>query len=170
MRPVHHAWYFNSRPHGGRLLCVADILQVPYFNSRPHGGRQRKDLFRRGKGRFQLTPSRRATLDQKKELDRKFISTHALTEGDHIHSVQYITLGISTHALTEGDFPVYSNLAQPINFNSRPHGGRRCSLCFSACIDFISTHALTEGDLRSVSSSTTSRNFNSRPHGGRLHR
>ena len=33
------------------------------------------------------------------------------------------------------------------HFNSRPHGGRRCSLCFSACIDFISTHALTEGDV-----------------------
>ena len=94
------------------------------------------------------------------------ISTHALTEGDRaLHSMPGLQF-ISTHALTEGDSqPMDSRSSSrlfqltpsrratsklpsgktALYFNSRPHGGRRCSLCFSACIDY----------------------FNSRPHGGR---
>ena len=54
---------------------------------------------------FQLTPSRRAT-DNEKALNIALnISTHALTEGDNhmLLCCQRRDLNISTHALTEGD-------------------------------------------------------------------
>ena len=104
---------------------------------------------KRAAGTFQLTPSRRATDEAGYLVMLPGISTHALTEGDvnggssmrsgyrfqltpsRRATVQNFALVrvrcISTHALTEGD---------------------GCSLCFSACIDFISTHALTEGDCK----------------------
>ena len=52
---------------------------------------------------FQLTPSRRATFEIWSLRPRSLISTHALTEGDHI-------------------FRLIARIAQ--YFNSRPHGGR----------------------------------------------
>ena len=95
---------------------------------------------------FQLTPSRRATHSPIPHQIHKYISTHALTEGD----------------TEEG-----TTLNGDGNFNSRPHGGRpeRYVLFFSLyefqltpsrratsssrghCRSVgISTHALTEGD------------------------
>mgnify|MGYP000777115962 CR=1 FL=1 len=139
--------YFNSRPHGGRLIWICLLnysfvfqltpsrratIFLPYiqpvpshFNSRPHGGR---------------------LWEVKRMYNRLKISTHALTEGDV--SRKYFcnrSPRISTHALTEGDnakekrgvelrrFQLTpSRRATPLpgliytrtNFNSRPHGGR----------------------------------------------
>ena len=79
-------------------------LSASYFNSRPHGGRRDSD---RIKDVF------------------AYISTHALTEGDHI-LIRYSTR-----------YP---------HFNSRPHGGRPELYALFFQIFRISTHALTEGD------------------------
>ena len=73
---------------------------------------------------FQLTPSRRATVDSSHRVLGRYISTHALTEGDVFPLHAIAVCFISTHALTEGDVSD-SVLA------------RLCD---------ISTHALTEGD------------------------
>ena len=53
---------------------------------------------------FQLTPSRRATVDVAAVIIDVSISTHALTEGDFPIDVSCSIIMISTHALTEGDF------------------------------------------------------------------
>ena len=116
-----------------------------YFNSRPHGGRHVWRCIRHRRNHFNSRP----------------------------------------HG---GRHPPSSLVMPHIYFNSRPHGGRpsdtettvttslfqltpsrraTCSLCFSACIDFISTHALTEGDTYSLRPVHHAWYFNSRPHGGR---
>ena len=99
--------YFNSRPHGGRLLSSKNLIfhrifqltpsrratwgwnivqYDTYFNSRPHGGRPVELIF----------------------VGNQFgISTHALTEGDSLREIQAVTFEY---------------------FNSRPHGGRHVTL------------------------------------------
>ena len=127
-RAISLSCYFNSRPHGGRLLCVLLALRTRYFNSRPHGGRHATlvdpsqyrristhaltegDVERRGYSRynnaFQLTPSRRATLVRYSPFSTPVISTHALTEGDVLCIDAHTGYEIATHALTEGDAEV----------------------------------------------------------------
>ena len=74
---------------------------------------------------FQLTPSRRATINLPPLALRSLISTHALTEGD---------------------FKTIKRWSIDYHFNSRPHGGRP-SNAYNLLPDLrISTHALTEGD------------------------
>ena len=159
------------------------------FNSRPHGGRQAGLTCMGVATIFQLTPSRRATMDQRRRPLELFISTHALTEGDLDITNLFPLSNISTHALTEGDegaqwayqmlrefqltpsrrATTYSSWMECTrsHFNSRPHGGRRWLTSFMSSHKSISTHALTEGDT-DTGWRTTSRNyFNSRPHGGR---
>ena len=76
---------------------------------------------------FQLTPSRRATKRRKRKMEKKTISTHALTEGDNLGDLaEQFHRFISTHALTEGD-------------GSQQKAEQR---------EAISTHALTEGDCK----------------------
>ena len=53
---------------------------------------------------FQLTPSRRATINHDPDAILMHISTHALTEGDGEFQDISNMVDISTHALTEGDF------------------------------------------------------------------
>ena len=76
--------------------------------------------------KFQLTPSRRATINLPPLALRSLISTHALTEGD---SIGYFFLRTKRY------------------FNSRPHGGRQHGTVWMYGGRAISTHALTEGDL-----------------------
>ena len=116
---------------------------------------------------FQLTPSRRATGHLCHGLQRHGISTHALTEGDNIRPLTDKVIVISTHALTEGDIIVLVTIMTVLNFNSRPHGGRRTVHVegiysfpfqltpsrratnhrrYGSSLEKISTHALTEGD------------------------
>ena len=97
--------YFNSRPHGGRLI--------------DHNGAYVQDH------KFQLTPSRRATTDSQKELSEKYISTHALTEGDLAFSPQ---------------------MQSPSTFQLTPSRRATESLRQMRSRERISTHALTEGD------------------------
>ena len=99
-----------------------------------------------GDASFQLTPSRRATINLPPLALRSLISTHALTEGD---SIGYFFLRTKRY------------------FNSRPHGGRPEETLKAAAVATISTHALTEGDVFSSVKSMHAFNFNSRPHGGR---
>ena len=96
--------------------------------------------------KFQLTPSRRATINLPPLALRSLISTHALTEGDSIGYFFCAPSDISTHALTEGDFKTIKRWSIDYHFNSRPHGGRRSSATSSLHSMTISTHALTEGD------------------------
>ena len=74
--------------------------------------------------KFQLTPSRRATINLPPLALRSLISTHALTEGDSIGYFFCAPSDISTHALTEGDIKTIKRWSIDYHFNSRPHGGR----------------------------------------------
>ena len=98
---------------------------ILYFNSRPHGGR----------------------LLIEREESCRYISTHALTEGDGRGRLPCDAAG---------------------HFNSRPHGGRRERRLIHAERIQISTHALTEGDSTEFRPCPGQMHFNSRPHGGRL--
>ena len=122
---------------------------------------------------FQLTPSRRATSLKEDLVGFKNISTHALTEGDVATPASTSSVFISTHALTEGDGDAAIDLLGAavfqltpsrratilrnrqlihlLNFNSRPHGGRRGFRHQFAAAHGISTHALTEGDRGAIS-------------------
>ena len=99
------------------------------------------------KRKFQLTPSRRATHSPIPHQIHKYISTHALTEGDSLSNTlnclvrqfqltpsrratkltlhEPVFRRISTHALTEGDALQFLLANEKKYFNSRPHGGRQ---------------------------------------------
>ena len=129
----------------GDAVLPGMYRRTAHFNSRPHGGRRTSYTVSYECLKFQLTPSRRATLLKSNFRSFSLISTHALTEGDKIHRCYMCLPRISTHALTEGDpFPRLL-LCRKRNFNSRPHGGRRA---FRMYMDAM-------------------KHFNSRPHGGR---
>ena len=139
--------YFNSRPHGGRLLSVFSLPgQEFHFNSRPHGGRPASSSTVSAVSEFQLTPSRRATLCC------------------HPRRFSHVYFNSRPHGGRQQPSMVSLLL---FHFNSRPHGGRRSALVsFFAVRLFqltpsrratlpgdalylmalISTHALTEGD------------------------
>ena len=201
--------YFNSRPHGGRRFFKREInarFQFQLTPSRratsgcglkyvlfifqltPSRRATKKVAVTFDRFTFQLTPSRRATGHLCHGLQRHGISTHALTEGDNIRPLTDKVIVISTHALTEGDIIVLVTIMTVLNFNSRPHGGRRTvhvegSYSFpfqltpsrratnhrryGSSLEKISTHALTEGDHIRQLLVLYGTYFNSRPHGGR---
>ena len=120
-------------------------------------------------------------------IELSAISTHALTEGDHILLAARHQTG-NFNSRPHGGRPCLpSLLLTTYYFNSRPHGGRRflpgipplgCyfnsrphggRLGHEVSYSFvsISTHALTEGDTAVHTVGTLWQNFNSRPHGGR---
>ena len=66
----------------GDSAAARSFRSLRHFNSRPHGGRLLCTLGRRTRYIFQLTPSRRATYSFAFFKTKFFISTHALTEGD----------------------------------------------------------------------------------------
>ena len=162
---------FEDSTHGGRqnwwlryptflrtsthALTEGDFVaeKVPaldfHFNSRPHGGRPSSTHILSQNLRFQLTPSRRATLLSETgaapslfQLTPSRRATSARVSTDAVEVAFQLTPSrratclrshlcmsfvISTHALTEGDIMDYLY---------------RYMQC-------ISTHALTEGDARS---------------------
>ena len=103
LRPVHHAWYFNSRPHGGRLHQLLHLVSVLIST---HALTE---------GDTDFSPADSGS----------HISTHALTEGDIFPEFPLRPYFISTHALTEGDSKMSEEELPFRYFNSRPHGGRR---------------------------------------------
>ena len=117
---------------------------------------------------FQLTPSRRATTLRKsgawncEDFNSRPHGGRLLIEREE--SCRYI----STHALTEGDGRGRLPCDAAGHFNSRPHGGRRERRLIHAERIQISTHALTEGDSTEFRPCPGQMHFNSRPHGGRL--
>ena len=74
--------YFNSRPHGGRLMklpfCSIDFISTHALTEGDSFQKPPEAL----KRSFQLTPSRRATVYRETIRYNRNISTHALTEGD----------------------------------------------------------------------------------------
>ena len=117
--------------------------------------------------RFQLTPSRRATplpglIYTRTNFNSRPHGGRLLIEREE--SCRYI----STHALTEGDGRGRLPCDAAGHFNSRPHGGRRERRLIHAERIQISTHALTEGDSTEFRPCPGQMHFNSRPHGGRL--
>ena len=100
-----------------------------------------------GVSRFQLTPSRRATVHHRSIWSNLTISTHALTEGDAlIEHVIPLTI-ISTHALTEGDWNLI-RFCVPVIIST--HALTEGDYAIFKAIEQggISTHALTEGDRK----------------------
>ena len=122
---IHQFIYFNSRPHGGRLchfyfsgplpvisthaLTEGDAVlpgmyrRTAHFNSRPHGGRRTSYTVSYECLKFQLTPSRRATIDKDVIIAYNIFQ---LTPSRRATQYDYQSDGndqISTHALTEGD-------------------------------------------------------------------
>ncbi len=77
--------YFNSRPHGGRLLIEREE-SCRYIST--HALTEGDDSASSAELMilsFQLTPSRRATEQLLAENEQLIISTHALTEGDPLY-------------------------------------------------------------------------------------
>ena len=118
--------HFNSRPHGGRRMPRIDTMESIAIST--HALTEGDILCQsccRGLYAFQLTPSRRATINTMVGIFNGEISTHALTEGDNQNTRWMMYLPISTHALTEGDAEQSHIPGCGGYFNSRPHGGRR---------------------------------------------
>ena len=136
---------FNSRPHGGRPPSTEKRKVLMEFQLTPSRRATRDSFVSCSQFLFQLTPSRRATGTHSPIPHQIHISTHALTEGDHMPDLTGIWKYISTHALTEGD----------------SKSALRCKG------QDISTHALTEGDDNGAAYQNEWLNLNSRPHGGR---
>ena len=139
--------YFNSRPHGGRLIWICLLNYSFVFQLTPSRRATVSPGIAVCKFLFQLTPSRRATslyfwIASSSGL---FQLTPSRRATEQINCNFFLHL-ISTHALTEGDRMVRACITAREYFNSRPHGGRRQSEIF----------------LQPKSSY-----FNSRPHGGR---
>ena len=162
--------HFNSRPHGGRR--IADAPVAPYVDISTHALTEGDSQFwscRIPFQIFQLTPSRRATVDSSHCVLGWYISTHALTEGDRpVLRIICWALLVYFNSRPHGGRRHFIAVVSPVfYFNSRPHGGRRylngCSffldifqltpsrratqcVCVVPIIPDISTHALTEGD------------------------
>ena len=120
-------FYFNSRPHGGRLFDDLVCSGACYFNSRPHGGRL---MVRR--------------LDAQKE----YISTHALTEGDgNPELVEFMTEYFNSrpHGGRPGALEDGPNGEV---FQLTPSRRATRDLLLLPDRESISTHALTEGDQK----------------------
>ena len=103
-----------------------DIMHVGKFTFQltPSRRATRDQRVSRTEGRFQLTPSRRATAFRIDSCIAVDISTHALTEGDgNIYC--YIVFGL--FQLTPSRRATLKErlvLVRQYYFNSRPHGGR----------------------------------------------
>ena len=74
--------HFNSRPHGGRPTMIVYPSDDLAFQLTPSRRATQPQQISESGWPFQLTPSRRATSQQGIEGKRRYISTHALTEGD----------------------------------------------------------------------------------------
>ena len=139
--------YFNSRPHGGRLLSVFSLPgQEFHFNSRPHGGRPASSSTVSAVSEFQLTPSRRATLCC------------------HPRRFSHVYFNSRPHGGRQQPSMVSLLL---FHFNSRPHGGRHINnLEWTKSILFQLTPSRRATSFLS-SMLFNLLYFNSRPHGGR---
>ena len=142
-------------------------LPAGYFNSRPHGGRLYTSRIRSHFQTFQLTPSRRATLQTAVISQEGIISTHALTEGDTMtlpasSAPALFQLTPSRRATEEK-----RTLVIMMTFQLTPSRRATRELLPGIHLAGISTHALTEGDRPPGHRRSHPLYFNSRPHGGR---
>ena len=117
---------------------------------------------------FQLTPSRRATINPAITLATTLFQ---LTPSRRATSTLPSSSVIPVFQLTPSRRATTLRKSGAWNcedFNSRPHGGRRERRLIHAERIQISTHALTEGDSTEFRPCPGQMHFNSRPHGGRL--
>ena len=97
--------------------------------------------------RFQLTPSRRATVTGRcLRLSASYFNSRPHGGRRDSDRIKDVFAYISTHALTEGDHILIRYSTRYPHFNSRPHGGRPELYALFFQIFRISTHALTEGE------------------------
>ena len=181
--------YFNSRPHGGRLIWICLLNYSFVFQLTPSrratvspGIAVCKFLFQltpsrratslyfwiaSSSGLFQLTPSRRATEQINCNFFLHLISTHALTEGDYSPDMLVVSAGLFqlTPSRRATGWFVLASLLVNISTHALTEGDM--DLSYHWRIFFISTHALTEGDAQNIYDSISAGHFNSRPHGGR---
>ena len=136
---------FEDSTHGGRQRNRAGlwgrIISTHALTEGDCHPPERRTLLMK----FQLTPSRRATINLPPLALRSLISTHALTEGD---SIGYFFLRTKRYFNSRPHGGRPSQMIRSASysyFNSRPHGGRQ-QQDHTGTRQAISTHALTEGD------------------------
>ena len=115
---------FEDSTHGGRQRNRAGlwgrIISTHALTEGDCHPPERRTLLMK----FQLTPSRRATINLPPLALRSLISTHALTEGD---SIGYFFLRTKRYFNSRphgGRLCASFHIGSPEYFNSRPHGGR----------------------------------------------
>ena len=158
--------HFNSRPHGGRRTSYTVSYECLKFQLTPsRRATIDKDVII-AYNIFQLTPSRRATQYDYQSDGNDQISTHALTEGDSGSPNHYADYTFQLTPSRRATQP-YSTHFRILKFQLTP--SRRATLLKSNFRSFslISTHALTEGDGTCIVPIYIELYFNSRPHGGR---
>ena len=79
LRQIHISTHALTEGDGASLSWITEAW---YFNSRPHGGRRTVHVEGIYSFQFHLTPSLRATNHRRYGSSLEKISTHALTEGD----------------------------------------------------------------------------------------
>ena len=137
---------FEDSTHGGRQRNRAGlwgrIISTHALTEGDCHPPERRTLLMK----FQLTPSRRATINLPPLALRSLISTHALTEGD---SIGYFFLRTKRYfnSRPHGGRPIFSdNLAFTSSFQLTPSRRATCQSGIRLLCCNISTHALTEGD------------------------
>ena len=141
--------------------------RTAHFNSRPHGGRRTSYTVSYECLKFQLTPSRRATIDKDVIIAYNIFQ---LTPSRRATQYDYQSDGndqISTHALTEGDSGSPNHYAD-YTFQLTP--SRRATQPYSTHFRILKFQ-LTPSRRATPGPGTHSpipHHFNSRPHGGRL--
>ena len=109
----------------GDAQNIYDSISAGHFNSRPHGGRQRTRADDNTGGVFQLTPSRRATINPAITLATTLFQ---LTPSRRATSTLPSSSVIPVFQLTPSRRATTLRKSGAWNcedFNSRPHGGRR---------------------------------------------
>ena len=130
----------------GDAVLPGMYRRTAHFNSRPHGGRRTSYTVSYECLKFQLTPSRRATIDKDVIIAYNIFQ---LTPSRRATQYDYQSDGndqISTHALTEGDSGSPNHYAD-YTFQLTPSRRATLSLDIRPVEGCISTHALTEGDV-----------------------
>ena len=146
MEPIWRHWYFNSRPHGGRLIFGIRPPPTKYFNSRPHGGRHHA---LGGNGMVTNFNSRphggRLGYVMENDAGGNFNSRpHGGRLASPLIPAIWLLFQLTPSRRATQSAP---RIRSPtFHFNSRPHGGRHIVFFVAHLIIVISTHALTEGD------------------------
>ena len=138
---------FEDSTHGGRQRNRAGlwgrIISTHALTEGDCHPPERRTLLMK----FQLTPSRRATIADDQV---RVVLLFQLTPSRRATHENHLPLRMVIFQLTPSRrATILSRIVERKwkDFNSRPHGGRRSRFFYLISVFFISTHALTEGDL-----------------------